>query len=160
MRNLRIHAELDEVDRKLLDALQGHARLSFAELGRRVGLSPPAAAERVRKLEEAGVIKAYRAEIDPHAVGLPVTAFIRLGTPPDRYTRVIELAHQLPEVLECHHLAGGDAFVFKVVVPSVAQLEALISQLSRYGQTTTSIVLSSPVTKSVAIDSLMQEPTR
>jgi Lrp/AsnC family leucine-responsive transcriptional regulator len=148
-----MNGKLDGVDWKLLQALQENARLSFAELGRRIGLSPPAVAERVRKLEDAGIITAYRAEIEPQAIGLPITAFVRLSTPPDRYPRVIELAQQLPEILECHHIAGGDAFVFKVAVVSVVQLEAVIGQLSTYGQTTTSIVLSSPVKKPVAIGS-------
>jgi Lrp/AsnC family leucine-responsive transcriptional regulator len=80
-----------------------------------------------------------------------MTAFIRLNTPPDRYQSVIELAQQAPEVLECHHVAGGDAFVIKVVVASVGQLEALIGRFSPYGTTTTSIVLSSPVAKRIEI---------
>ncbi len=153
MKNLRMHGELDGVDWKLLQALQENARLSFAELGRRVGLSPPAVAERVQKLEDAGIITGYHAAIDAHAIGLPIMAFVRLNTSSDRYPKVSERAQHLPEVLECHHVAGGDAFVFKVVAASVTQLEAVIAQLSPYGQTTTSIVLSSPVKKPVVIGS-------
>lgn len=138
---------LDEIGWKLLLALQEDARLSFAELGRRVGLSLPAVAERVRRLEEAGLITGYHAKLDPHKLGAPVAAFIRLRSTGDRYRQVQALARELPEVLECHHLTGGDAFIMKVVVSSIAHLEKLIGRLTPYGQTTTSIVLSSPVVK-------------
>jgi Lrp/AsnC family leucine-responsive transcriptional regulator len=138
---------LDEIGWKLLLALQEDARLSFAELGRRVGLSLPAVAERVRRLEEAGLITGYHAKLDPHKLGASVAAFIRLRSTGDRYRQVQALARELPEVLECHHLTGGDAFIMKVVVSSIAHLEKLIGRLTPYGQTTTSIVLSSPVVK-------------
>lgn len=138
---------LDEIGWKLVLALQEDARLSFAELGRRVGLSLPAVAERVRRLEEAGLITGYHAKLDPHKIGASMTAFIRLRTSGDRYRQVQALAGGLPEILECHHLTGDDAFIMKVVVSSIAHLERLIGQLTPYGQTTTSIVLSSPVVK-------------
>ena len=140
---------LDEVGWKLLLELQSDARLSFAELGRRVGLSLPAVAERVRRMEEAGLITGYHAHINLPQVGLPLTAFIRIMTTSDRYPAVITLVKKLPAVLECHHLTGTDSFIVKVVAASIPDLEALITQLSVFGQTATSIVLSSPVTRRV-----------
>jgi Lrp/AsnC family leucine-responsive transcriptional regulator len=140
---------LDEVGQKLLYELQQDARLSFAELGRRVGLSLPAVAERVRRMEEAGIITGYRAEVNPSAMGLPILAFIRLSTAGGQYSAVIALIGDLPEVLECHHLTGTDSFIMKVITSSISHLEQLITRLSTYGQTATSIVLSTPVTKRV-----------
>lgn len=149
---------LDDVGWQLLHALQEDARLSFAELGRRVGLSLPAVAERVRRMEEAGIITGYRAELDVKKIGLPVTAFIRVGAGGEQYPAIIDLARDLPGLMECHHLTGADSFIMKVVVASIPHLEALITRLSTYGQTTTSIVLSSPVTrKAFARDSVDTE---
>lgn len=138
---------LDEVGWQILQALQQDARLSFAELGRRVGLSLPAVAERVRRMEEAEIITGYRAEVNMAKIGLPIMAFIRMNTPRDQYPALIAQLHSLPQALECHHLTGSESFIIKVVVASIADLEILIGQLSDYGQTTTSIVLSSPVSK-------------
>ncbi len=98
-------------------------------------------------MEEAGIITGYRAEVNPAKVGLPITAFMRLNTPTTQYPRVLALIRSLPQVLECHHVAGGDSFIMKVVVASIPELEELIAQFSPYGQTTTSIVLSSPIIK-------------
>jgi len=125
------------------------ARLSYAELGRRVGLSLPAVAERVRRMEEAGIITGYRAEVNPGAMGVSILAFIRLNTVGGEYPVIIALIQELPEVLECHHLTGTDSFIMKVATSSIPHLESLITRLSTYGQTATSIVLSSPVTKRV-----------
>ena len=138
---------LDEVGWRILRELQMDARLSFAELGRRVGLSLPAVAERVRRLEEADIITGYHAELNREKIGMPVMAFIRITTTGENYASIITLARNLPQVLECHHLAGTDSFVLKVVTASISHLEQLLSHLSNYGQTATSIVLSSPVTK-------------
>lgn len=140
---------LDDVGWQILQALQEDARLSFAELGRRVGLSLPAVAERVRRLEEAGIITGYHAHVNLSKVNLPIVAFIRINVPGERYPQVISLARDLPEVLECYHLSGTDSFIMRVVAASIPHLEALITRLSTYGPTTTSIVLSSPVIKEV-----------
>lgn len=136
---------LDHVGWQILLALQQDARLSFTELGRRVGLSLPAVSERIRRMEEAGIITGYRAEIDARKIGLTMTAFIRLSTTGAQYPALIGLVQRVPEVVECHHLTGADSFIMKVVVGSIAHLERLITRLSTYGPTTTSIVLSSPV---------------
>ena len=139
----------DDIDRKVLKELQEDARVSYAELGRRVGLTTPAVIERVRKLEDAGVITGYRAEIDPAKVGLPITAFVRMSITGVDYSHIIEVAEQSNEVLECHRGTGGDSFIIKVAVSSVEHLQQIIDKLTPYGITTTAIVLSSPVKRRV-----------
>lgn len=140
---------LDEVGWRIVKALQEDGRLSFAELGRQVGLSLPAVSERVRRMEEAGIITGYHAEVNLPKAGRPITAFIRMNVPRSCYPAFIALVQGLSEVLECHHLSGVDAFILKVALTSIPHLEALIDQLSRHGETTTSIVLSSPVARRV-----------
>ena len=140
---------LDDIDRKVLTELQVDARISYAELGRRVGLTTPAVIERVRKLEDAGVITGYRAEIDTAKVGLPITAFVRMSIAGVDYSHIIEVAEQSNEVLECHRGTGGDSFIMKVAVSSVEHLQQIIDKLTPYGVTTTAIVLSSPVKRRV-----------
>jgi Lrp/AsnC family leucine-responsive transcriptional regulator len=136
---------LDETGKKLLSALQENARLSFAELGRRIGLSPAATAERLRRLEEAGVIKGYRVEIDREALGLPILAIIRLSCDGAMYRPFLKAVQTLDAVVECHHVAGGDAFIMKVAASSVEQLERVVEKLLNFGVPTTSVVFSSPV---------------
>ncbi|MEQ1765124.1 MAG: Lrp/AsnC family transcriptional regulator [Pyrinomonadaceae bacterium] len=136
---------IDEIDRKILKELQEEARMSYAELGRRVGLTTPAVIERVRKLEDAGIIVGYRADIDTAKVGLPITAFVRMSISGVDYSHIIEVAQQSDEVLECHRGTGGDSFIMKVAVASVEHLQEIIDKLTPYGITTTAIVLSSPV---------------
>lgn len=140
---------VDEIDWKILKELQIDARLSYAELGRRIGLTTPAAIERVRKLEDAGIIVGYRIEIDTAKVGLPITAFIRMSISGIDYSKIIEVAEKSAEVLECHRGTGGDSFILKVAVSDVGHLQNLIDRLTPYGITTTSIVLSSPVKRRV-----------
>ena len=140
---------IDEIDRNVLRELQQDARVSYAELGRRVGLTTPAVIERVRKLEDAGVITGYRAEIDPAKVGLPITAFVRMSITGVDYSHIIEVAESSNEVLECHRGTGGDSFIMKVAVASVEHLQQIIDKLTPYGITTTAIVLSSPVKRRV-----------
>src|SRR5215203_4335166 len=140
---------IDEIDRKILKEVQEDARVSYAELGRRVGLTTPAVIERVRKLEESGVIRGYRAEIDTAKVGLPITAFVRMSITGVDYSHIIEVAEQSNEVLECHRGTGGDSFIMKIAVSSVEHLQEVIDRLVPYGITTTTIVLSSPVKRRV-----------
>lgn len=146
---LQNNYQLDEVDWMLLQALQENARLSFRELGQRVGLSAPAVIERVRKMENAGILVGYHAEIDLAKVGLPIIAFIRMSTPRERSGHVGLQLQAIPEILECHRVAGEDSFLMKVGVSSMKHLEKLIDHLAQYGQPTTSIVLSSPVTRRI-----------
>ena len=135
----------DEIDRRIIGELQVNARISYAELGRRVGLTTPAVIERVRKLEDAGIILGYPAEIDPAKVGMPITAFIRMSITGVDYSHIIQVAEGSKEILECHRGAGGDSFIMRVVVESVEHLQQVIDRLTPYGITTTTIVLSSPV---------------
>ena len=140
---------IDEIDWKILKELQENARISFAELGRRVGLTTPAVIERIRKLEDANIITGYRAEINTERVGLPITAFIRMSISGVDYSHIIEVAEKSAEVLECHRGTGNDSFIMKVAVASVEHLQTIIDKLTPYGITTTSIVLSSPVKRRV-----------
>lgn len=136
---------IDAIDWKILKELQINARISFAELGRRVALTTPAVIERIRKLEDASVITGYRVEIDTAKVGLPITAFIRMSITGVDYSHIIEVVSLSSEVLECHRGTGNDSFIMKVAVADVGHLQTLIDKLTPYGITTTSIVLSSPV---------------
>lgn len=138
-------ALLDGYGRKLLDELQTNARLSLAELGRRIGLSPTAAAERLKQMEEAGILHGYTVEIDHEALGLEVMAFIRMSCGGNQYHRLLDFVQTLEEVRECHHLTGGDDFLLKVTTTNMADLEALIEALLPYGNPVTSLVLSSPI---------------
>ena len=144
---LRNERTLDDVAWRILGALQADARLSFSELGRRVGLSPPAAAERVRRLEDAGIISGYRAELNLERLGFPITAIIRVSTPEPQFVRLKAVVAELSEVLECHHVTGADSLVLKVTALSVGHLEKVIEHVGRHGTPTTAIILSSPIAK-------------
>ena len=140
---------LDPLGWKMLMELQKDARISFAELGRRVGLSTPAAAQRVRHMEEAGIIRAYRAEISPSHVGLPITAFIRMSIVGDMLPRLTAHLRSMTEIVECYRGTGADSFIMKVNVISVEHLNDVIDRLTPYGTTSTSLVLGSVVEKSL-----------
>ncbi|MFL5867321.1 MAG: Lrp/AsnC family transcriptional regulator [Thermoleophilaceae bacterium] len=137
--------DIDGINRQLLVELQGNARLSLAELGRRVDLSPPAVAERLGRLEEEGVISGYRAELNPKALGYQLTAVIRIRPAPRELRKVAELAQKTPEVVECSRITGEDCFILKLHLQDVEHMEEVIDRFVPYGQTTTSIVQSSPV---------------
>jgi len=144
---------MDALNWSILAVLQKDARVSMAELGRHVGLSPPAAAERVRRLEDAGIIKGYRAVVDPRALGRNVLAFLRISAIGNVKERVFEVVRQMPEILECHRGSGNECFILKVSVKSVDHLEAVTDRFAEFGMLTTSIVLSSFLT-SRTIDEL------
>lgn len=143
---LEIERLLDETGWHILEALQENARLSYSELGQRVGLSSPAVAERVRRMEDAGIITGYRAVVNTAKIGYPITAIMRMNSQGDRCTRINVQVREIPEVLECYRVTGEDCHVMKVMVSSVEHLESLIDRLSAFGQVTTSIVLSTTVT--------------
>src|SRR3954447_11335268 len=136
---------LDAINLRLLEELQADARTSVAELGRRVGLSSPAVADRLRRLEQEGVITGYRAEVDPRKLGYSLGVVIRIRPAPRQLAQVAELARQTDEVVECHRVTGDDCYVMFAHVRDVTHLEEVIDQFAAYGQTTTSIVQSSPV---------------
>src|SRR6266851_6080789 len=136
---------LDETGWQILEQLQQNGRMSFAELGRHVALTLPAVAERVRKMEDTGIITGFRAEVNPAKIGLPIAAFIRISVVGDVFSRIAKAVRDMPEVLECHRGTGADSFTLKVVVESVQHLESLIDKLTPFGTTSTSIVLSTLV---------------
>lgn len=136
---------LDDIDRRLIEALQDDARLSYRALGRRIGLSQPAVADRVRRLEEAGVVLGYRARVDRGSAGLPITAFLRVTCAGDRFQAIHRLARELPAVLECHHVSGEACFMVKVAEASLAGLERTVERFREHGETVSSVVLSSVV---------------
>ena len=135
----------DATNLRLLEELQRDARLSLAELGRRVGLSSPAVADRLKRLEDEGVITGYRADVNPRALGYSLGVVIRIRPAPRQIAAVAQLARDTPEVLECHRVTGDDCYVMNAWVRDVEHLEEIIDQFVAYGQTTTSIMQSSPV---------------
>ena len=120
------YEEIDAVNRRVLEELLQDPRLIMSELGRRVGMSSPAVTERVRRLEETGVIRGYRLELDPAALGLPIAAYVRIRPNSGQLPRVAELAQQIPEVVECHRVTGEDCFILKVYIPAIDQLDRLL----------------------------------
>lgn len=140
---------LDSLGWKLLVELQKNARLSYAELGRRVGLSTPAVAERVRRMEDEGIIRAYRADVNPMMVGLPITAFIRLSVVGDVLVKLTARVRSMAEIIECHRGTGEDSFILKVNVVTVEHLKDVIDRLTPYGTTSTSLVLSSIIDRNL-----------
>ncbi len=146
MKRLRYeNGDIDAVDRRLLDALIENARTSNAELARLVGLSAPSVAERLKRLEEAGVIQGYSATINPAALGLPIAAWLRIRPIPGELKRVAQILRDLPEIVECDRITGEDCFIARAHVRSVAALESVIDELISYAMTNTSIIQSSPV---------------
>lgn len=139
----RAERPLDALDWRLLRELQADARLSYNELARRVGLSSPTVAERVRRLEEAGVIAGYRAEVDPAKVGLPVMALVHLRCRPGRCLLRTRRAADYPEIIEVLKVSGAHCTVLKVVAASHAHMETVIDRLNEHGEVQTSVVWSS-----------------
>ena len=137
--------QLDEFAQNLLVELSRNARASYAELGRRVGLSPSAVAERMRRMEEEGIIEGYGVQISRAALGLPILAVIRMTCDGTHYQPFVKFVKTLDEVRVCHHVTGGDAFFLEVTTSSLEELERLIERLLPYGIPTTSLVFSSPV---------------
>jgi Lrp/AsnC family transcriptional regulator, leucine-responsive regulatory protein len=136
---------LDEVNRRILRELTARPRLGMSELARRVGMSAPAVTERVQRLEEGGVIAGCRLELDPAALGLPIAAYVRVRPAPGQLRRVAEIAAGSPEIVECHRVTGEDCFIARLQVASMEHLEDVLDRFLAHGQTTTSIVQSSPV---------------
>ncbi|MCF3946901.1 Lrp/AsnC family transcriptional regulator [Acidiphilium sp. AL] len=130
---------------ELLSLLRDDPRMGTAELARRVGMSAPAVRERVMRLEEAGIIVGYRLELNPAALGYPVCAYVRVRPAPGQLPKVAELARRLPQVVECHRVTGDDCFVLKIHLPALDRLDEVLDQFLAHGQTTTSIVQSTPV---------------
>lgn len=133
---------LDEIDWAILAELQRDARLSFNELGRRVGLSSPSVAERVRRLESVGVIRGYRADVDPAAAGQPVSAFIQMRCDRERCLLKTSQAADFPEIVEIHKLSGEYCSMLKVRTTSMQHLESFLERIGRHGHARSTVVLS------------------
>ena len=151
---------LDDVSWQLLVELQENARLSYSELARRVGLTPPAVADRLRRLEEAGIIRGYGVEIDGAKLGFPLLAFMRVTHRGDNCYELGEVMAGFPEVLECHRITGAESYLVKVTVRSVEHLQELIDRIMPFGETVTSVVLSSLVTSRVIRPPAPSRPSR
>jgi len=136
---------LDDVNRRLLALLAEDPRLPVSALARRVGMSAPAVRERLARLEDSGVIRGYRIDIEPAAVGVPVAAWVRVRPGPGQLAGVAELARRRPEVSECHRISGEDCFLMLVHVSEIAALEGVLDDFLRYGQTVSSFVVATPV---------------
>jgi Lrp/AsnC family leucine-responsive transcriptional regulator len=136
---------LDDVNKRIVEELQADARLSMAALARRVNLSAPAVTERVQRLERDGVIRGYRADVDPVALGYGVSAVIRVAPATRQLEKIREIARESPEVVECHRITGEDCFFLTVHLCRIDELEALLDRFTPFGRTTTSIIHSSPV---------------
>ena len=152
-------AELDRISWKIIEELQQDARLSWAELGRRVGLTTPAVAERVYRLEKLGVIRGFHAEISLERLGLPILIFVRLSmSGPETAVRTFQLqVKKFEEVLECHRVTGSDSFILKARVVTVEHLERFLDKLGHYGTTSTSTVLSSPVQQRIITEKVIED---
>jgi Lrp/AsnC family transcriptional regulator, leucine-responsive regulatory protein len=136
---------LDATNRRIIDALQRDGRIAFAELGRRVGLSAPAVAERVGRLERGGVITGYRAVVDPAAIGYQLAAVVRIRPFARQLHKIPKVAAETPEVVECERITGEDCFLVRLHVRAVDDLELVLDRFTPFGQTTTSLVHSAPV---------------
>jgi Lrp/AsnC family leucine-responsive transcriptional regulator len=136
---------LDELNSRILTELTADPRLRTTELARRLGVSTPTVRERVTRLEESGVIRGYRLDVDPAALGLPVAAWVRMRPGPGQVRRVAELAQNTPEIVECHRISGEDCFLMRVQVAAIDRLEDLLDRFGPYGQTNSSFIVSTPV---------------
>jgi Lrp/AsnC family leucine-responsive transcriptional regulator len=136
---------LDARNVKLLRLLRDDPRRSVSEMARRIGMSAPAVRERIQRLEESGIIRGYRLELDARALGYPISAFLRVRPMPGKLAKIGELAQRLPQVVECHRITGEDCFVMRLYLERLEDLDPLLDRFLAYGQTTTSLVQSSPV---------------
>jgi Lrp/AsnC family transcriptional regulator, leucine-responsive regulatory protein len=138
-------AQLDDINRRLLTELQADPRLTMSALARRVGMSAPAVTERVQRLESSGVIRGYRLDVDPSALGFPVTAWVRIRPVAGQLPKIAQLAADLPMITECHRISGEDCFLIKVHAAVIEDIEATLDKFLLYGQTITSIVVATPI---------------
>jgi Lrp/AsnC family leucine-responsive transcriptional regulator len=136
---------LDTVNRRLLSELAADPRITMSALARRVGMSAPAVSERIQRMERAGVITGYRVDISPAALGLPVTVFVRIRPTAGQLPKIVELARQTPEISECHRISGEDCFLIKMHAAAIEDIEKTLDRFLTYGQTITSVVVSTPV---------------
>ena len=147
---------MDDLDWKILSLLQHNGRMTYTDLSRQVNLSVPAVTERVKRMEESGVIEGYSARINPVAAGYAMQSLIGITVPQPAKSKFLKFLETIPEVLECHHVTGADSYIMLLVAVSLADLERLIERINVYGETRTSLVMSTPLT----LRSLQQPPVR
>lgn len=136
---------MDITDHRIIDILQKDGRVSMKDLGKIVGLTSPAVSERVKRLEEAGIIEGYKAIVNPDALGRVIKAFIHISLPSNKYQDFIEEARKDPRIVECHHITGDDCSLLKVIVKDMYELEEVIDSIKKIGSTKTSVILSTPI---------------
>jgi Lrp/AsnC family leucine-responsive transcriptional regulator len=139
------HNDLDDVDQRMLEALAGDARMSLKELAQAAGLSSPSAAERLRRLQERGVISAFTIDVDPAALGYPLQAIVRIRPLPGQLHVVERLIQETPEFIECDKVTGDDCFIARLVVASMVELDAILDRIVEKAETNTSMIKASPV---------------
>ena len=147
--NAKFQSPVDKTGMKILQELQMNARSTYSEIGKKVGLSSPAVADRIYKMEESGIINGYHADINPDIFGHRIMAYITLTTQPERYQKIYSFAKKEKEIVECHHISGNESLIMKVVSASISHLESMVEKLSKFGETKSTIILSSPVQKKV-----------
>ncbi len=138
---------MDKIDYKILEIMQSNGRISMKDLGSSVGLTAPAVSERVKKMEESGIISGYQAQLNYAKLGKNISAFIGLNMAPEKYNNFLKFANGETAIVECHHITGGDSLIVKVLVDDIAALETIIDKIKFYAKTNTSIILSSPILK-------------
>ncbi len=136
---------MDRTDYHIIEILQLDGRISMKDLGQKIGLTAPAVSERIKKLEDCGIIKGYKAIIEPSKLGMNISAFIDISLPSDKYNSFLSFARNTSEIIECHHVTGGDCMTIKVLVCNMLDLEVLIDEIKKMGSTRTSLILSSPI---------------
>lgn len=136
---------MDITDYRIIEILQKDGRISMKDLGKIVGLTSPAVSERVKRLEESGVIQGYKAIVNPDALGRVIKSFISISLPSENYKDFLEYASQNNNIVECHHITGDDCLVLKVIVKDMSELEKLIDDIKQVGRTKTSVILSTPI---------------
>jgi Lrp/AsnC family leucine-responsive transcriptional regulator len=144
-----LQSNVDPTDWEILRELQENARISYAELGRRVGLTSPAVQERVRRMEDSGILRGYHADINLEKLGLPIQVLIRLGGECRNKERAVAELREIPQILHAFHVLGDDCFVLLAALPTMASLNPLLKQLYRYGETVTTVVMDSPISNRV-----------
>ena len=138
--------KLDETDKKIIEILQEDGRISMKDLGKLIGLTSPAVSERIKRLENCGIISGYKAIINPDALGRNIKAFIHISLPGSQsYAEFLENAKNDPRIVECHHITGDDCSLLKVLVSDMQELESVIDSIKKIGSTKTSVILSTPI---------------
>ncbi len=142
---------MDSTDMHILEILQKDGRISMKELGKKVGLTSPAVSERVKRLEENGIITGYKAIVNPDLINKSIKALITIAIKSHNYQKFLEYAPKNPYIIECHHVTGSDCMFMKIMVKNMEELEHAIDDLKRFGNTRTNLILSTPIENKVIL---------